>query len=53
MNSDKWTKRTKKLMLYIALQPRDDIDYVSRKEGGGLLVNIENCVDTTIQRRLE
>ena len=35
-----------------ALNPRDDIDrlYVSRKEGGRGLANIEDCVDASIQR---
>ena len=45
-------QRIRKLMtMYKALHPRDDIDglYVSRKEGGRSLVNIEDCVDATIQ----
>ena len=56
----KWTReelrqmdqRTRKLMtMHKALHPRDDTDrlYVSRKEGGRGLVNIEDCVDATIQ----
>ena len=57
----KWTKeelrqidqRTRKLMtMHKALHPRDDKDrlYVSRKEGGRGLANIEDCVETTIQQ---
>ena len=55
----KWTKelrrinqRTRKLMMmHKALHPRDDKDrlYVSRKEGGRDLANIEDCVEATIQ----
>ena len=41
---------TRKLMtMYKTLQPRDDIDYVSRKEGERGLVSIEEDVDTPIQ----
>ena len=38
--------------MHKALHPRDDIDrlYVSRKKGGGGLANIEDSVDTSIQR---
>ena len=57
----KWTRdevrqmdqRTRKLMtMHKALHPRDDVDkrYVSRKEGGRGLLNIEDSVDTSIQR---
>ena len=57
----KWTKeelrqidqRTRKLMtMHKALHPRDDRDrlYVSRKEGGRSLANIEDCVEATIQQ---
>ena len=37
--------------MHKALHSRDDIDilYVSRKEGGRGLVNIEYCLDATIQ----
>ena len=44
--------RTKKVMtINKALHTRDDIDrlYVSRKEGGRGLANIEDCVDALIQ----
>ena len=55
----KWTReelkqmdlRTRKLMpMHKALHPRDDVDreYVSRKEGGGGLANIEDTVDASI-----
>ena len=46
-------QRTRKLMtIHKALNPRDDVDrlYVSRKEGGRGLANIENAVDVSIQR---
>ena len=57
----KWTKdelkqmdqRTRKLMImHKALHPRDDVDrlYVSRKEGGRGLANIEDSIHTSIQR---
>ena len=38
--------------MHKALHPRDDVDrqYVSRKEGGRGLANIENSVDASIQR---
>ena len=55
----KWTReefkqmdsRTRKLMvIHKALHPRDDVDrlYVSRKEGGRGLVNIEDSFDASI-----
>ena len=46
-------QRTRKLMtMHKALHPRDDVDrlYVPRKEGGRALANIEDSVDTYIQR---
>ena len=46
-------QRTRKLMtMHKALHPRDDVDrlYVSRKEGGRGLANIEDTVDASIQR---
>ena len=57
----KWTRdelrqmdqRTRKLMImHKALHPRDDVDrlYVLRKEEGRGLANIEDSVDTSIQR---
>ena len=57
----KWTKdelkqmdqRTKKLMtMHKALHPRDDVDrlYIQGKEWGRGLANIEDSVDTWIQR---
>ena len=57
----KWTReelkqmdqRTRKLMtMHKALHPRDDVDrlYVSRKEEGRGLANIEDNVDASIQR---
>ena len=57
----KWTReelkqmdqRTRKLMtMHKALHPRDDVDrlYVSRKEWGRGLANIEDTVDESIQR---
>ena len=57
----KWTReelkqmdrRTRKLMtMHKALHPRDNVDrlYVSRKEGGRGLANIEDGVDASIQR---
>ena len=57
----KWTReelkqmdqRTRKLMtMHKALHPRDNVDwlYVSRKEGGRGLVNIEDTADASIQR---
>ena len=57
----KWTREelkqmdqmTRKLMtMHKALHPRVDVDwlYVSRKEGGRGLANIENTVDASIQR---
>ena len=57
----KWTRdklkqmdqRTRKLMtMHKALHPRDDVDrlYVSRKDGGRGLANIEDSVDASIQR---
>ena len=38
--------------MHKALHPRDDVNslYVSRKEGGRGLANIENSVDASIQR---
>ena len=38
--------------MHKALHPRDDKDrlYVSRKEGGRGLADIEYCVETTIQQ---
>ena len=44
-------KRTRKLMtMHKALHPRDDVDrlYVSRKDGGRGLANIEDSVDSSI-----
>ena len=40
------------MTLHKALHPRDDVDrlYVSRKEGGRGLANIEDTVDASIQR---
>ncbi len=40
------------MTMHKALHPRDDDDrlYVSRKEGGGGLANIEDSVDASIQR---
>ena len=40
------------MTIHKALHPRDDDDrrYVSRKEGGGGLVSIEDSVDASIQR---
>ena len=57
----KWTRdelkkmdqRTRKIItMHKALHPRDNVDrlYVSRKEGGGGLASIEDCVDASIQR---
>ena len=56
----KWTrderkqmdKRTRKVIMYKALHPRDDVDrqYVSRKEGGRKLASIEDSVDASIRR---
>ena len=57
----KWTRdehkqmdqRTRKLMtMHKALHPRDDVDrqYVSRKEGGRGLANIEESIDASKQR---
>ena len=57
----KWTReelkqmdtRTRKLMtMHKALHHRGDVDrlYVSRKEGGRRLANIEDNVDASIQR---
>ena len=46
-------QRTRKLMtMHKALHPRDDVDslYVSRKEGGRGLANIEDSVDASIPR---
>ena len=46
-------QRTRKLMtMYKALNPRDEVDrlYVSRKEGGRGLANIEDSVDVSIYR---
>ena len=46
-------QRTRKLMtMHKALHPRDDVDrlYVSRKEGGRGLANIEDSVEASIQR---
>ena len=46
-------KRRRKLMtMHEALHPREDVDrlYVSRKEGGRGLANIEDSVDASIQR---
>ena len=39
------------MTMHKALHPRDDVDrlYVSRKEGGGGLTSIEDCVDASIQ----
>ena len=39
------------MTIHKALYPRDDRDrlYVSRKEGGRGLPNIEDCVEATIQ----
>ena len=40
------------MTMHKVLHPRDDVDrlYVSRKEGGRGLANIENSVDVSIQR---
>ena len=40
------------MTMHKALHPRDDVDrlYVSRKEGGRGLANIEDTVDASIQR---
>ena len=40
------------MTMYKALRPRDDVDrlYVSRKEIGSGFANIENSVDSSIQR---
>ena len=46
-------QRTRKIMtMHKALHPRDDVDrlYVSRREGGRVLTNIEDTVDASIQR---
>ena len=46
-------QRTRKLMtMHKALHPRHDVErlYVSRKEGGRGLANIEDSVDTSIQQ---
>ena len=46
-------QRTREVMtMHKALHPRDDVDrlYVSRKEGGRGLANIEDSVDASIQR---
>ena len=46
-------QRTRKLMtMHKALHQRDGIDrlYVSRKEGGRGLTNIEDSVDASVQR---
>ena len=46
-------QRTRKLMtMHKTLHPRDDVDrqYVSRKEKGRGLANIEDIVDASIQR---
>ena len=39
------------MTIHDALHPRDDVDilYVSRKEGGRRLANIEDSVDAFIQ----
>ena len=39
------------MTMHKALHPRDDVDrlYVSRKEGGRGLANIEDSVDASIQ----
>ena len=45
-------QRTRKLMtMHKALPPREDVDrlYISRKEGGRVLVNIEDSVNASIQ----
>ena len=50
---EQMNQRTRKLMtMRKALHSRDDVDrrYVSRKEGGRGLVNIEDKVDASIQR---
>ena len=40
------------MTIHKALHPRDDVDrlYVSRKEGGRRLANIEDSADASIQR---
>ena len=43
------------MSMYKFLHPIDDIDrlYLSRKEGGSELANIEDCVDAKIQELKE
>ena len=48
---DKMEQRTRKLQPILkALQPSDDINYESRKEGGKGLTNIKDCVEAAIKK---
>ena len=45
-------RKTRKLFtIYRALHPKSDVDrsYIPRKEGGGGLVSIEDCVELVIR----